>query len=45
MQARPNCKALFVPAEIVTYCFYPGLQKDYMVANAIFRMVRAAAVV
>lgn len=40
LQARPNCKALFVPAEIVTYCFYPGLQKDFMVANAIFRMVQ-----
>lgn len=42
VQARPNVKALFVPAEIVTYCFYPGLQRDYMVANAIFRMVRNA---
>ncbi|GBF90942.1 hypothetical protein Rsub_03797 [Raphidocelis subcapitata] len=42
LQARPNVKALFVPAEIVTYCFYPGLQKDYMVANAIFRMGGAA---
>jgi hypothetical protein len=31
-----------VPAEITTYCFYPGLQKDYMVANAIFRMGGAA---
>jgi 3-ketoacyl-CoA synthase len=42
LQARPNSKVLFVPAEIVTYCFYPGLQKDYMVANAIFRMGGAA---
>ena len=43
LQARPNCRVLFVPAEITTYCFYPGLQKDFMVANAIFRMVRARA--
>ncbi|KAI8477402.1 MAG: FAE1/Type III polyketide synthase-like protein-domain-containing protein [Monoraphidium minutum] len=42
LQARPNCRALFVPAEITTYCFYPGLQKDFMVANAIFRMGGAA---
>ena len=42
LQARPNARALFVPAEIVTYCFYPGLQKDFMVANAIFRMGGAA---
>ena len=41
-QARPNSLALFVPAEITTYCFYPGLQRDYMVANAIFRMVGSA---
>ena len=40
--ARPNAIALFVPSEITTYCFYPGLQKDYMVANAIFRMGGAA---
>lgn len=39
LQARPNSIALFVPSEITTHCFYPGLQKDYMVANAIFRMV------
>lgn len=42
-QARPNAKALFVPAEITTYCYYPGAHKDYMVANAIFRMGGAAA--
>lgn len=27
-----------MPAEITTYCFYPGKVKDYLVANAIFRM-------
>jgi hypothetical protein len=31
-----------VPAEITTYCFYPGKIKDYLVANAIFRMGGAA---
>ena len=40
--ARPNTTALFVPSEITTYCFYPGLQKEFMVANAIFRMGGAA---
>lgn len=39
-QARPNSVALFVPAEITSYCFYPGADRRYMVANAIFRMVR-----
>jgi hypothetical protein len=34
--------ALFVPAEITTYAFYPGKQKQYMVANCIFRMGGAA---
>lgn len=37
-QARPNSVALFVPAEITTYAFYPGSHKQYMVANCIFRM-------
>lgn len=41
-QAHPNSVALFVPAEITTYCFYPGRVKDYLVANAIFRMGGAA---
>lgn len=41
-QAHPNAIALFVPAEITTYCFYPGKVKDYLVANAIFRMGGAA---
>lgn len=42
LQARPDSRVLFVPAEITTYCFYPGLQRDFMVANAIFRMGGAA---
>lgn len=43
LQARPNSIALFVPAEITTYAFYPGKHKQYMVANCIFRMGGAAA--
>ena len=42
LQAHPNSIALFVPAEVTTYCFYPGKVKDYLVANAIFRMGGAA---
>ncbi|KAF6265202.1 FAE1/Type III polyketide synthase-like protein-domain-containing protein [Scenedesmus sp. NREL 46B-D3] len=42
LQARPNAIALFVPAEITTYAFYPGSRKQYMVANCIFRMGGAA---
>jgi 3-ketoacyl-CoA synthase len=42
LQARPNTVALFVPAEITTYAFYPGRHKHYMVANCIFRMGGAA---
>jgi hypothetical protein len=34
LQARPNSIAVFVPSEITTHCFYPGLQKDYMVSRA-----------
>lgn len=33
LQARPNSIAVFVPSEITTYCFYPGLQRDYMVST------------
>jgi 3-ketoacyl-CoA synthase len=40
--ARPNVNALFVPAEITTYCFYAGDLKDYLVANTLFRMGGAA---
>jgi len=43
LQARPNVKALFVPAEITTYCFYPGARKEYSVANLLFRMGGAAS--
>lgn len=43
LKAHPNSIALFVPAEITTYCFYPGRHKDFLVANAIFRMGGAAA--
>eukprot|EP00775_Hariotina_reticulata_P006451 gene6451-6680_t len=42
LQARPNSVALFVPAEITTYAFYPGRHKQFMVANCIFRMGGAA---
>jgi hypothetical protein len=33
LQARPNSIAVFVPSEITTYCFYPGLQRDFMVSG------------
>lgn len=42
LQARPNAVAVFVPAEITTYAFYPGREKARMVANVIFRMGGAA---
>ncbi|KAJ9525632.1 FAE1/Type III polyketide synthase-like protein-domain-containing protein [Haematococcus lacustris] len=42
LKARPNSVAVFVPAEITTYCFYPGKEKSRMVANVIFRMGGAA---
>ena len=42
LKAHPNSIALFVPAEITTYCFYPGTHKDFLVSNAIFRMGGAA---
>jgi predicted naringenin-chalcone synthase len=44
LQARPNSVALFVPAEITTYCSYLGHHKTYHVATAIFRMGGAAMV-
>ena len=43
LQAHPRANLVFVPAEVTTYCFYPGRQKDLMVANAIFRMGGAAS--
>lgn len=33
-----------MPAEITSYCFYPGNDRTYMVANAIFRMVSVECV-
>lgn len=44
LQAHPNAICLYVPSEITTYCFYPGRVKDYLVANAIFRMGGAGMV-
>jgi 3-ketoacyl-CoA synthase len=43
LQAHPDANLLFVPAEVTTYCFYQGGQRDFMVANAIFRMGGAAS--
>lgn len=34
--------ALFVPAEVTTHAYYPGVHKHYMVSNCIFRMGGAA---
>eukprot|EP00882_Tetradesmus_deserticola_P000497 GHRQ01000548.1.p1 GENE.GHRQ01000548.1~~GHRQ01000548.1.p1 ORF type:complete len:504 (+),score=215.48 GHRQ01000548.1:478-1989(+) len=42
LQARPNSLALFVPAEVTSAAYYPGLHKHYMVSNCIFRMGGAA---
>jgi 3-ketoacyl-CoA synthase len=42
LQARPNSIALFVPAEIVTYAYYTGHEKQFTVANCLFRMGGAA---
>ena len=36
-QARPGSICVFVPTEITSYCFYPGLEKNRMVSNIIFR--------
>jgi|APGre2960657404_1045060.scaffolds.fasta_scaffold77728_3 hypothetical protein len=46
LQARPGCNAIFVPAEITSYCFYGGSEKKRMVPNvSVFaRFVAAAAV-
>jgi 3-ketoacyl-CoA synthase len=43
LQAHPGKRAVFVSSEIVTHAFYPGLQKHALVANALFRMGGAAA--
>jgi len=44
LQAHPNAVCLYVPTEVTTFCFYPGKVKDYLVANAIFRMGGAAMI-
>ena len=36
-QARPNSIALFVPAEITSFAFYDGNEKERIVANVLFR--------
>lgn len=33
LAAHPNSLVLFVPAEITTFCFYPGVEKNRMVAS------------
>ena len=38
----PTASRCSCPAEITTYCFYPGKHKDFLVSNAIFRMGGAA---
>jgi 3-ketoacyl-CoA synthase len=43
LQAHPNANVVFVPCEIVTYAYYPGFHARYCVANCIFRMGAAAA--
>jgi 3-ketoacyl-CoA synthase len=36
--AHPGKICLFVSSEIVTHAFYPGLRKEALVTNALFRM-------
>jgi 3-ketoacyl-CoA synthase len=43
LQAHPGKKALFLSSEIVTHAFYPGLNRHALVANALFRMGGACA--
>ena len=45
LQAHPNATVVFVPCEITTYAYYTGFHARYCVANCIFRMGAAAAVV
>ena len=40
--AKPNALALFVPSENITYALYKGHKKEFIVANALFRMGGAA---
>ncbi|KAF5830397.1 FAE1/Type III polyketide synthase-like protein-domain-containing protein [Dunaliella salina] len=42
LKARPNSVCVYVPAEITSACYYPGHEKNRMVANCIFRMGGAA---
>jgi|AntDeeMinimDraft_4_1070355.scaffolds.fasta_scaffold59056_1 3-ketoacyl-CoA synthase len=42
IQARPNSVCVFIPSEITSACYYPGVEKNRMVANVIFRMGGAA---
>jgi 3-ketoacyl-CoA synthase len=42
--AHPGKICLFVSSEIVTSAFYPGLRKEALVTNALFRMGGSAAV-
>jgi len=43
LQAHPGKRALFISSEMVTHAFYPGLNRHALVANALFRMGGAAA--
>jgi 3-ketoacyl-CoA synthase len=43
LQAHPNANVIFVPCEITTYAYYTGFHARYCVANCIFRMGAAAA--
>jgi len=42
--AHPGKICLFVSSEIVTSAFYPGLRKEALVTNALFRMGGSAAI-
>jgi hypothetical protein len=33
LAARPNSIAVFVPAEITTYCFYPGVEQNFQASS------------
>eukprot|EP00798_Chlamydomonas_sp_ICE-L_P026885 gene26885-4495_t len=39
IKANPGAVVVFVPAEITSYCFYPGGQPNRMVSNVLFRWV------
>lgn len=42
--AHPNKIALFVSSEVITAAFYPGLRKEALVTNALFRVGGSAAI-